>query len=161
MRKFFILSLVLFATAFSNSEIKWHDFNSGYALAKKQHKPAIIDIYADWCKWCKVMDKKTYTNKKIIDIINKKYIAIRINSDKDSGIKFKGKTFTAQQFSQALGVRGLPATIFMDKKGEMITMLPGFIEPKVLLPVLEYIQKECYKKQLPLDDYIKDKSKCK
>ena len=43
-------------------KINWVDFNTGLALAQQTGKIAVIDCYTDWCGWCKVMDKKTFSN---------------------------------------------------------------------------------------------------
>ena len=63
-------------------KIKWVDFNTGLAQAQQTGKLAVIDCYTDWCGWCKVMDKKTFSDRKIIERINEKYMAIKFNPEK-------------------------------------------------------------------------------
>ncbi|MGC6414302.1 MAG: DUF255 domain-containing protein, partial [Bacteroidia bacterium] len=42
--------------------VTWYNFTDGYNKAVKEGKIILIDAYTDWCGWCKVMDKKTYTD---------------------------------------------------------------------------------------------------
>jgi thioredoxin-related protein len=124
------------ALAVSGQELKWAGFNKGRALVVKKKKPAVIDFYTDWCRWCKVMDTEVYNSKKIKRLLLKNYITIKINPEKSKEkIQYDGKTFSAMELAQALGVRGFPATVFMDRKGEFVTMLPGYIPPETFLQV--------------------------
>ena len=63
------------------SKINWLDFNTGFVKAQKEGKIAIIDCYTEWCGWCKVMDKKTFSNDSIAARMNENYIAIKFNPE--------------------------------------------------------------------------------
>ena len=143
-------------------ELKWAGFNKGRAHVCNQKKPADTHFHTVWCRWCKVMDTEVYNNKKIKGLLLKNYITIKINPEKSKEqIRYDGKIFSAMELAQALGVRGFPATVFMDKKGEFITMLPGYIPPETFLQVLSYVKDECYKRQISFEEYQKKAGKCK
>lgn len=69
------------------AEIEWMEFNEGYALSNTENKIAIIDCYTDWCGWCKVMDKKTFSDSSVIAKMNEHFIAIKFNPE------IKGRTY--------------------------------------------------------------------
>lgn len=154
--------LLLFSICFAfGGEIEWHSFNTGYKKAVKEKKPIVIDFYADWCKWCKVMEKKTFTDPKVVKKLKKEFICIRIDTeDMKDKIEFEGKTFSPTQFLSAFGARGLPTVVFMDDEGKPITMIPGFIDAQRFLSLLGYMKDECYKQQVTLEEYM-EKKKCK
>ena len=69
------------STEGSGKKVKWESFNSGFKKAKKEKKSIIIDFYADWCHWCKVMDEKTFGDKDIEKKLIDRFIAVRINAE--------------------------------------------------------------------------------
>jgi len=143
--------------------VTWQNFNKGIELAAKEKKPIVIDFYADWCKWCKVMEKETFSDPEVSEKLNKSYIAIRINTDKAGSepIKYKNHEFTIQHFSMMMGVQGLPTVVFMDKDGKPITKIPGFVKKDVFLPLLNYITDGCHLQNVPFESYVKGENPCK
>ena len=65
----FIISLLTFISCKNSyAEIKWEkDLATAIKKAKSKNLPIMIDIYTDWCSWCKELDKNTYANKEVID----------------------------------------------------------------------------------------------
>ncbi|MFP4521930.1 MAG: thioredoxin family protein [Fibrobacterota bacterium] len=163
MKLLFALMLILLSnTVFcAPSEIQWHNYNEGIKKVKAESKPAIIDFHTDWCKWCKVMDEKTFNNPDVKKILMEDFISIRINPEKSKEkITYDGKEFSAMEFSSAAGVRGFPAVVFMDSKGKLITMLPGYVPAETFKSITGYIKKECYAQGLSFEDYVDQKGKC-
>ncbi len=144
-----------------NGGVKWESFNSGLAKAKSQKKPVIIDFYADWCHWCKVMDSETFTNKDVAKILRDSFIAVRLDMEKAENISYMGMKTSTNKFASALGVRGLPSIAFMDKDGNLIDLVPGFIKPEIFVGILRYINEGCYKMQVSFEDYMNKKADCK
>ncbi len=149
--------IVLLSTLAIYSQIKWYDFNYGYTAVKNTKKPAVIDFYADWCIWCKTMDKETFANPKVEQKLSRDYIAIRIDVEKNQTIQYENKTFTAQEFAAYCGVEGLPTLVFMDKEGKLVTRIPGYIKSDIFLSLLDYMKDECYKKKVSFHEYMQQK----
>lgn len=143
------------------STLRWYTYNEGISRARAQQRPVIIDFYASWCHWCKVMERETFSNEQVKKRLAADYIAIRIDMESNTAIRLKGRTLAPQEFASMMGVRGLPTLAFLDKNGEPITAIPGFIKPDILLPLLNYIRDECYKRQLSFQDYMEQKTDCK
>ena len=62
-----------------STELKWYDFEEGMEKAKKENKALLIDAYTDWCGWCKVMDKETYKDARVIAKLNESFVAVKFN----------------------------------------------------------------------------------
>ncbi len=109
-------------------QIKWYSYDEGTAIYQNEGKRIYINFYADWCAYCKVMDKNTFTDPSVVRYLNKRFIPIKVNSEKD--------TETAKLFR----VRGLPDNWFIETDGKVIGHRPGYIPPDVLLKILESIE---------------------
>ncbi len=153
--------MMLLSAALTQESVKWYGFDDGIKKAREQKKPVLIDFYADWCGWCKVMDKSTFSHPDVMKKLRRDFIAVRIDVERGGPIHFKDRTFSPKQFAGAMGISGLPTVVFMDKNGELITRIPGNIKPDVFLPLLGYIRQECYRSSVSFQDYMKGKANCK
>ncbi len=130
-----IINRFLPSKASSNQEgnVTWHKYDEGIKLAKDQNKKIFIDFYADWCVFCKKMEKETFADADIANYLNQNFIPIKIFTDVEQRLALKYK------------VTGLPSFIFLDEKTKKITKLPGFVSASNLMPILQFIKTDSYK----------------
>jgi len=114
--------------------IKWYGYEEGIARGKKEKKKIYINFYADWCHYCKVMEKETFRNNSVVGYLNDNFVAIRINSDKN------------KKLAQNYQVTGLPSNWFLSESGDNIGNQPGYLPPDMMLPLLKYVHTDSYKK---------------
>ena len=149
--------LVVVALSFGSvSQLNWHAFDEGMKKAKAENKQVLVDVYTDWCSWCKVMDEKTYTDPRIVKVLNDKFVLVKLNPEKDGPVLFNGKSYGADQFAQGIGVTGYPATAFIESNEKLITMVPGYLKADEFLPILEYIGDKKYN-EISFDDFVKQR----
>ena len=74
-------------------KINWMTVEEAQEKFMVSPKPIIIDLYTNWCYWCKVMDKKTYNNKNVISYINKHFYAVKINAETKETINWGNKNY--------------------------------------------------------------------
>lgn len=131
--------------------IKWMDFNEGYALAKKKNKIMLVDVYTDWCGWCKRMDKDAYAKPEIAALVNKDYVAIKFNPEV-TGVTytFEGKSYTGRELAGVISnnqISGYPTTIFMYPKEKKLNVISGYFDAAKFKPVLENVATDFYTKK--------------
>ncbi len=62
--------------------VRWHEWGpEAFALARREDKPILLDIGAVWCHWCHVMDRESYENPALAAVINRSYIAVKVDRD--------------------------------------------------------------------------------
>ncbi len=92
-----ILVFLLFMSASSfappKEQVNWLTIEQLSEAYAKEPKPIIIDLYTDWCGWCKVMENNTYGNAKVAAYINKNYYAVKYNAESTDSLKFNDKIF--------------------------------------------------------------------
>ncbi|NLV68422.1 MAG: thioredoxin family protein [Spirochaetes bacterium] len=143
------------------TSVKWHGYGEALEIAKKQGKPMFIFFYTDWCIYCKKMDQEVFSDRDVIAYMNSNYINVRVNPENEKGrMMIMGKETSAAYLMSMTGANGFPSLMFWDKKQQPVTTMPGYIERKVFLPMLKFIDTECYRQNASLDDYIDGKVKC-
>ena len=135
-------------------EITWQTFDKGVELAKKEKKMLVLDIYTDWCHWCKVMDKDTYGNPEVVKYAQENLVMAKLNAETDEKFKFKEGNYSGRQLSMMFGVEGFPSTIFLNSEGELITSVSGFIPADRFAMILKYLEGNWYEK-MKFDDFVK------
>ena len=139
----------------------WLPFNEGMTLAAKEKKHVVIDFYTSWCHWCKVMDRETFSNPEVKKYLAENFVTIRINAESTTEkVIYKGEDLTPVALARKFGVRGFPSLAYLDREGELVWVVPGFVPAKTFLPFLQYMQKECYKQQMSFEEFMQKKGEC-
>lgn len=156
MKKFILTAfLTLGAITFQAQDVNWVSFEKAIELNNANPKPILIDIYTDWCGWCKKMDKTTYKNKVITDYINENFYAVKMDGEGKEDITFKGHTFKYQ----AQGRKGFhelpatlmngklsyPSTIFLNKDKQLLQNVPGYLSSQRMEQILAFFTNDTYK----------------
>lgn len=130
---FALVSLGQPVTARSAETISWHSFDEGMTLAKTAQKKVYINFHADWCGYCHKMERETFKDGQVIAYLNKHFIPVRVDSDKQKDLARKYR------------VRGLPDHVFVAENGETIGNQPGFLGPKDFMKIITFVYEEQYK----------------
>ncbi len=142
------------------NEIHWLTFEEAEKKMKEQPRKVLVDIYTDWCGWCKVMDKKTYTNAALIQYVNEHFYAVKFNAEQRAPINFAGKKweFIEQNRANQLAVElmsgqmSYPTTVIMEDGFKNAQPMPGYMETYQMESVLKYIAGDNHKK-MPWNDW--------
>jgi thioredoxin-related protein len=134
------------STPTQKATIKWITITELNTLYKANPKPVLIDIYTEWCGWCKEMDRKTYTNQKLIKYVNDKYYAVKFDAESKEDLTFNNKVYKYNKqyktHDLALYLMSMqasyPTTIFMAGIDTQPAPIPGFMKPKEIEGPLKY-----------------------
>ncbi len=146
----------------AKGEINWITVEEAEAKMKVKPKKVYIDLYTDWCGWCKVMDKKTFSNPSCAKFMNENYYCVKLNAEKVKTIKYQGKTHTTAANSNVNplvlewtnGKLSYPTSLFFDENFKIIQPLPGYLELGTFEEIVKFLNGDNYKK-MPFDDYKK------
>ncbi|WP_209332610.1 thioredoxin family protein [Lunatimonas salinarum] len=139
MKQLLIMGLLLFTVqqSMAQDKIQWYSFEEVIKLSQENPKMILVDVYTDWCGWCKKMDKETFTDQAVISYVNENFYAVKLNAeDKRTKFKFRGKEYSEEDMARAMQVRSYPNFVIMDAAMENITQLPGYREANPFVSAL-------------------------
>ncbi len=140
----------------SAPDIQWMSWEDAVRANEESPKKIFIDVYTDWCGWCKKMDKTTFTDPEVVRMLNDGFYAVKLDAEQKENIEFNGNTFKyikqgrrgVHELAYALldGKLGYPAFVIMDEKFSRIMISPGYKKSPQLLKELTFAKEEIYKK---------------
>lgn len=135
-------------TTSEETAIKWVSYDEAIKLNKKGKKKYLVDVYTDWCGWCKVMDKQTFTDPAVIKYVNEKYIAVKLNAESNKATTYRGQVTTeAQLATQIFRATGYPTTVVLEEEQNLLLSQAGFLNAEIMDKVLHYYGANAYKDQ--------------
>ena len=157
--------LSIFAIGISAQEkIKWMSWEEAVKKSKTEQRKIFVDIYTDWCTWCKRMDKATFQDESIAKYMNENYYAVKFDAEQKKAINFRGKTYEfvnhgrrgynqlAAELTQ--GRLSYPTIVFLDEKINIIQPIPGFRAKAEFEMMMTFFAEDFYK-DTPWKTYVK------
>jgi thioredoxin-related protein len=137
------------------TQVHWLTFEQAVEKAKVEKRPIFIDVYTDWCGWCKVMDKNTFSEARVAAILNEKFYPVKFDAEQKADVTFNGTTFKFvesgrngyHQLAAALLNNKLsyPTVVFLDEEFKMIQPMPGYRQAPEFHKVAQFIGEGHYK----------------
>ena len=98
------------STEQSAGKISWWDWDEpAFQAARSEAKPVLLALTATWCHWCHVMDRTTYADRDVIELVNRWFIAVRVDVDQ------------RPELSARYNQGGFPSVAFLDGDGQVIS----------------------------------------
>ena len=143
------------AAAAQPPQIRWYTWEEAVAACERNPRKIFVDVYTDWCGYCKRMDASTFTDSLVADYINRHFYAVKLNAEQQAEINYKGHSFAFQR-NGSRGYHELaaalldnrmqyPSFVYLDEQHNRITISPGYKAPDGLMRELRYVADEHYK----------------
>lgn len=137
--------------------LKWYTWEEAVELNKTAPKKIFVDVYTDWCGWCKRMDKSTFADSTISAYMGANFYPVKLNAEQKGDIEFNGQTFKYMETGNGRGVHTLaysllegdmryPNFVYLNEKFERIMISPGYKEPNDIIKELKFAAEEQYSK---------------
>ena len=145
-------------------ELKWYSLEEAEKLNRVQPKKFLIDVYTDWCGWCKKMDKETFTHPQIVAYLSENFYAVKFNAETADTIVFNGSKYvnlvktTRSTHPLALSLLGwrmsYPSIVYLSEKLEYLGPIPGYKTPEQLEVIINFIGQDKFR-TMTMEDFQK------
>jgi thioredoxin-related protein len=155
------LSFFVSGKTVEKASVKWMKFEDAVAASKKEPRKIFVDIYADWCGWCKVLDRNTFSNAVIAKILNEQYYPVKLNAESRNTQTLNGHKIPEAELAARLATAqpgqryGLPAMAVLNEQTEVLYRIQGAQKPDYMTPVLLFFSKNHYLNK-SLETYLKE-----
>jgi thioredoxin-related protein len=136
---FAVLLLVAPSVARAGGEIPWRTFDAGLREARAKDRPVMVDVFTDWCRYCKMMDRDVYSRADVREYLGRHYVVVRLDAEGAQRATYEGHTHTGASLAQRFRVNSYPTTIFLRADGTHLVNVPGYVEPGRFLMLLRYV----------------------
>ncbi|NND06176.1 MAG: DUF255 domain-containing protein [Saprospiraceae bacterium] len=136
-------------------KVKWMTIEEALEARAKEERKIVVDIFTDWCSWCKKMDQSTFQNPFIADYLNEHYYPVKFNAESTTTVVFKdkeyeflrqgGKGYHQLAVELTQGRLSYPTVVFLDENLDIIQALRGFQSSLRFEQIMTYFAHDYYK----------------
>lgn len=169
----FILSILLFSIiSFAEkpspnpvkSKVEWMSFEEAVKRSENGEKRKIfIDVYTDWCGWCKRMDATTFNDPVVADYLNNEYYAVKLDAERKDTMMVNGTMYKFvpngrrgyHELAAALlnGKMSYPTVVLLDEQFNMLQAIPGYRGAVDMDYILKYFGQNKHKQNVKFDEF--------
>lgn len=145
--------------------VHWMSLEEALEKSQVEKRKIFVDMYTDWCGWCKHMDSTTFVNADVARYLNENFYPVKFNAEQENDIVFKEKTYKFKKN----GSRGFhelaalwlnnrlsfPTVVFLDETQHLIQPVPGYQDAVKMEAIINYFGSDSHKKT-PWESYEKN-----
>ncbi len=100
-------------------------FDEALARARSEKRLLLVDVYTDWCGWCKKLDREVFGDARVAEA-SRGLVAVRINAEKEG-----------EKVAQRYDVQGYPTVLFLDGSGGIVKRIDGYVDAAEMLRTIK------------------------
>lgn len=133
MRPLIVLGLLLSFFTNSHGQVKeFYELETAKKAALAENNILLVDVYTDWCYWCKQLDKITFADEQVSTILKQNFVIVHLNAEDNA---------EGSEFAKRYAISGYPTLAYFRPDGAVLNISAGFMEPAPYLIALDNIQK--------------------
>ena len=162
MRTLLLAAALLAAVPALRAQVRWMTWDEAMAAQRDEPRKIFVDVFTEWCGWCKRMDATTFSDRRVAPLLNDGFYAVKLDAEQRGELEFNGHTYAFRPggrrgvhelAAELLGGRlGYPSVVFLDEGSEVIQAVPGYQEADDFLRVASYFGTDAYR-TTPWADY--------
>lgn len=152
MKWLLTISLIVLTAQLSCAQVKSWRFDQLDSLQKVEARDVMVFLTADWCKYCKTMERKVFSDQSVGEKINDDYWFIQFNGESQETITFRGEEYNFRPTGLDIGVHELaeaiasvdgevsyPTLVVIQPSGDITFQHGGFLNKKSMVMILDQL----------------------
>ena len=145
--------------------VEWLSWEEAVERSKTEKRKIFLDVYTEWCTWCKRMDKATFQQEDIARYLNENFYPVKFDAEQKEDLEYNGKVYKYvkngnrgyHEFAAELlrGRLSFPTVVFLDENLELIQSIVGYKTPKQFEQIATYFGTNFFLK-MPWSSYQKN-----
>ena len=123
----------------ADAQVAWRGWDEGLREARQSGRPVLVDVYTDWCGFCRRMDREVYSRADVREYLESRFVPIKLDAESDAAAQYEGRSWTYRSLAARFRVTGYPTTVFLKPTGQHVINVPGYIPPERFRLVLRYV----------------------
>jgi len=138
----------------NSTPVNWLTFEEAMTSFAQEPRKIFIDVYTDWCGWCKRMDATTFSDEAVANILQSKFYPVKFNAEQREPVTFDNHTFNFiprgskgyHELAATLlnGKLSYPSAVFLNENFEIIQVLPGYRKAEEFIKIITFIGEDHY-----------------
>ncbi len=147
------------------ANLKWYTWQEAVELQKTAPKKVMVDLYTDWCGWCKRMDATTFSDPSIVAYIQEHFYPVKFDAEQKETVQFNNYTFRyiapeggggrgvhELAYSLLEGKLGYPSIVYLTPRYERVLISPGFKDVASMMKELIFVKDDIFRTK-SFEDY--------
>ena len=151
--------MVIFTLSFVNAQekVKWYSITEAIELNKQEPRMMVVDVFTDWCGWCKRMDANTFSNPVVAEYMNKYFYPVKMNAEGKEDITIGDKTYKFvdngsrgyHELAAAIlqGRMSYPSIAYLNSELKIVQVVPGYKNASQFEKYLAFFNQKAYETQ--------------
>ena len=131
MKKLILLLMLSLCAGAVQAQVKFETKSTDAVreMAVRQGKLVFIDLYADWCPPCRMMEREVFSRKDVGEFMDQRFVAAKYSTDKPTG----------RELMKRYGRDAIPLYLVFDTRGELLGRIQGAAKPDEFMDNLQTI----------------------
>lgn len=131
MKRLLLLLLLALGAGMAQAQVRFETKTTDAVreMAVRSGKLVFIDLYADWCPPCRMMERDVFSRRDVGEFMERYFVAAKYNTDKTTG----------RELLKKYGSGSIPLYLIFDTEGGLLGRIQGAADAGTFLDNLRQI----------------------
>jgi len=142
----------------ASADVGWRRWDEGLREAESSRRPVLVDVYTDWCGWCRRMERDVYSRPDVQEYLARRFVSVKLDAESRAPARYETRRITEQGIASRFRVSGYPTTVFLRSDGTHLVNVPGYVPADRFLLLLRFVGDGHLERGKSFDEFVRIES---